>query len=126
MAISKKGVFVDMDALSSSNGHVSAIGNAKMNARGDIVDSTGKVIESREEQNIKHNSAQKNGVSSTVKQAPNRIMPDDIKVLSPQEALAKQRRTDQANKRSEKVIVEDQDVFEKTEVKTGRRIVDKD
>lgn len=38
------GKIVDMSALAAKNEHVRAVGNTPMNARGDMIDSTGKVI----------------------------------------------------------------------------------
>lgn len=42
------GEWIDMSALSARNAHVVALGNAGMNARGDIVDRSGNVLKSRE------------------------------------------------------------------------------
>ncbi len=41
---SAMGKMVDMDALASKNEHVRAVGNMNVNARGDTVDSHGRVI----------------------------------------------------------------------------------
>ena len=43
-----KGEVIDMAALASRNGHVVALGNASMNARGDLVDRQGNVLKARE------------------------------------------------------------------------------
>ena len=48
MVRTMKGVVIDMAALSTRNSTVVAIGNANMNARGDIVDRAGNVLKSRE------------------------------------------------------------------------------
>ena len=48
MVRTSKGEIIDMAALSTRNSSVVAIGNANMNARGDIVDRSGKVLKSRE------------------------------------------------------------------------------
>lgn len=42
------GDWIDMGALVARNSHVVALGNAGMNARGDIVDRQGNVLKSRE------------------------------------------------------------------------------
>jgi hypothetical protein len=49
MAVSMRGVAIDMDALSAANESSRAIGNGKMNARGDILGTNGQ-IEVRREQ----------------------------------------------------------------------------
>jgi hypothetical protein len=48
MVRSARGEVIDMAALSARNSTVVAIGNANMNARGDLVDRAGKVLKSRE------------------------------------------------------------------------------
>jgi hypothetical protein len=45
---SAMGEMIDMAALASRNSHVVALGNAGMNARGDIVDRQGNVLKSRD------------------------------------------------------------------------------
>lgn len=47
--ISYKGVAIDMDMLKFKYQHSVALGNAHMNARGDIIGNGGTVIKSREE-----------------------------------------------------------------------------
>lgn len=41
---SAQGKMVDMTALAAKNEKVRAVGNMKVNARGDVIDSTGKII----------------------------------------------------------------------------------
>jgi hypothetical protein len=41
---SAQGKMIDMDTLRSQNEHVRAVGNLNVNARGDIIDSHGRVI----------------------------------------------------------------------------------
>lgn len=48
MVRSMRGEVVDMSAFASRNSTVVALGNANMNARGDLIDRSGKVIKSRE------------------------------------------------------------------------------
>lgn len=45
---SAMGEMLDMAALAARNAHVVALGNAGMNARGDIVDRQGNVLKTRE------------------------------------------------------------------------------
>ena len=47
--ISAKGRKVDMEKLISMNEHLPAVGNMKVNARGDILGEGGKIIKTREE-----------------------------------------------------------------------------
>lgn len=49
MAVSMRGVAIDMDALSAANESSRAIGNGRMNARGDVLGANGQ-IEVRREQ----------------------------------------------------------------------------
>ncbi|CAM6053369.1 unnamed protein product [Sphagnum tenellum] len=44
-----RGKELDMAALITKNAHVRAIGNANMNARGDVLDASGKVVKSRKQ-----------------------------------------------------------------------------
>lgn len=46
---SYRGMSIDMEMLKFQNQHAVAIGNAKMNARGDIIGSGGTVVKTREE-----------------------------------------------------------------------------
>lgn len=45
---SMRGEQIDMSSLSAKNSHAVALGNANMNARGDIIDRGGKILKSRE------------------------------------------------------------------------------
>ena len=47
---SAMGKMVDMDALAAKNEHVRAVGNMKVNARGDLVDDMNNVISTKNEQ----------------------------------------------------------------------------
>lgn len=49
VVLSHKGVPVNMAAMVSANSKMRAAGNAHMNARGDILDSKGNVIKTREQ-----------------------------------------------------------------------------
>lgn len=47
--LSNRGVVVDMGALAANNADAPALGNAKMNARGDIIGPRGQVVKTREQ-----------------------------------------------------------------------------
>jgi hypothetical protein len=49
MAKSIKGKEVNMEALMIQNQHAVALGNARMNARGDLLGRNGKVVKTRED-----------------------------------------------------------------------------
>ena len=44
-----RGKQLDMGAMMAQNAHKRAVGNANMNARGDIIDKAGKVVKAREQ-----------------------------------------------------------------------------
>lgn len=92
---SKRGRPINFDDFS---GDVIAMGNAAMNARGDKLGEGGKVKESREDQDKKFQAAQAYAqTSNSVKQvslSSKSLIPDNVKVMTPQEALAKTQRTE--------------------------------
>lgn len=45
-----RGEIIDFGALRAANAHAVALGNANMNARGDILGKGGKIVKTREEQ----------------------------------------------------------------------------
>jgi hypothetical protein len=47
--ISMRGVIIDMDAMRAANETVPAMGNTRMNARGDILGTGGRIVTSRED-----------------------------------------------------------------------------
>jgi hypothetical protein len=55
---SANGKKVDMGALRQKNEHVRAVGNMKVNARGDHVDDSNQVIQSRSQQTNAHYNKQ--------------------------------------------------------------------
>ncbi len=130
---SMRGVQIDMDSLRSRNEDTIAVGNASMNARGDIIGKGGNVIVRREELARKHHE-KSSTASTTVSLKP--AMPD--KFETPTEALA--RLTKAANNVvSPKALVDDfempeinnQDSFEhdldkKETKKTKRNLVEKE
>lgn len=46
---SAKGQIVDMDKLRNMNGDLKALGNANLNARGDVLDSKGRIVKRRDQ-----------------------------------------------------------------------------
>lgn len=56
MARSAKGKEVNMEALMLANQNAVALGNAKMNARGDLLSKGGKIIKTREELALEYNT----------------------------------------------------------------------
>lgn len=75
MVKSAKGKEVDMEALREANGNAVALGNANMNARGDLLGKGGRVVKLREDLAREyHNAVGKNAVknvaiSKTTKEA---------------------------------------------------------
>jgi hypothetical protein len=59
-----QGKTVDLGTIMLQNAHVRAVGNMNVNARGDIIDSGNKVIETKSRQ-IQRQNAQTTNVSST-------------------------------------------------------------
>lgn len=90
---SKRGKPINFDDFS---GDVIAMGNSSMNARGDKLGSGGKIKESRKDQDRKFRATQAYAqTSNSVKQvslSSKSLVPDNVKVMTPQEALAKTQR----------------------------------
>jgi len=55
--LTMKGKQLDMSALIAKNAHVRAIGNANMNARGDVIDSAGNVVKSRKQISMEYHES---------------------------------------------------------------------
>lgn len=91
---SKRGKPINFDDFA---GDVVALGNASMNARGDKLGRGGEVKEKREEQDRKFQATQAYAqTSKSVKQVSlsKNLIPDNVKVMTPQEALAKTQRAE--------------------------------
>jgi len=92
---SKRGKPLNFDDFS---GDVVALGNATMNARGDKLGRGGAVKEKREDQDRKFQATQAYAqTSNSVKQvslSKKNLVPDNVKVMTPQEALAKTQRVE--------------------------------
>ena len=63
---SAQGKSVDLGTIMLQNEHVRAVGNMNVNARGDIVDSNNKVIETKNRRIQKQNSQQTVGAPATI------------------------------------------------------------
>jgi hypothetical protein len=57
-----RGEMLDMGLLAAQNERAIALGNAKMNARGDIITSTGEIVKSREALSQEYHRAPKKAV----------------------------------------------------------------
>lgn len=86
---------VDWETLRAKNQHVVAVGNAKMNARGDIVDSNGKILKTAEQYTEEYNERNENAVRH-VSIKNDAVQPDEF--VSPEEAL--KQATEQAQEAS--------------------------
>ena len=61
--LSMRGVAVDMAQLAAKNPNTPAVGNAKMNARGDIIGAGGTVIKKREDVAMEYHRSNPKAVS---------------------------------------------------------------
>jgi hypothetical protein len=80
------GKTVDMAALAAKNEHTRAVGNMKVNARGDKIDSTGRVIQpvnERVTQNYSHTVGNRSANASRTQSTPPK--PKIVEELTPQE-----------------------------------------
>ena len=64
MVKSARGKEINITALRTANQYSTAVGNAKMNARGDILGKNGKIIKKREEIVNEYNTKVKNAVKN--------------------------------------------------------------
>ena len=154
---SKRGKPLNFDDFS---GDVVALGNATMNARGDKLGRGGAVKEKREDQDRKFQATQAYAqTSNSVKQvslSKKNLVPDNVKVMTPQEALAKTQRVEAKQRKELKeklntpaeppkvnyqptpeseekptktyaeMVADEPAAVEETPKKKGRKIVDKD
>lgn len=77
---SMRGLIVDMDKLRYSNQNTIAIGNGRMNARGDLLTAGGSVLVKREQLNASYNQNNTNSVKkSSIREMPDQWLTiDDI------------------------------------------------
>lgn len=81
---SAKGELIDMGALAARNSTVVALGNAGMNARGDIVDKRGRVLKTRDVVVQEYYDSNPRAVTQAVS-----LRDLGEEVLTPQQAIAK-------------------------------------
>lgn len=67
MVKSIKGVEIDMEGLRKTNEKAIALGNARMNARGDLLGKNGKVLKTKEQMSQEYNKAP---ISTAAKNVP--------------------------------------------------------
>lgn len=84
MVRSMRGEVIDMSALAARNSTVVALGNAHMNARGDLIDKAGNVVKSREVIVQEYYNSNPRAVSQTVS-----LKDLGSEILTPAEAIAK-------------------------------------
>ena len=96
MALSMRGVAIDMDALSAANESSRAIGNGKMNARGDIMGANGQ-IEVRREQIARDYYKSNPQASKQVSLKP--ALPDVFE--TPEQAMARMAEVSKSNKETD-------------------------
>lgn len=101
-ATSMRGKPVDMLRLMAENGHRRALGNASMNARGDLIDNQGNVVKPREELAREYH---KNNPKA-VKQVSLRDISEEV-FISPAEAIEQVK--DHAHARKAKRKIADTD-----------------
>lgn len=110
--VSMRGVVIDMDAMRAANEEARAIGNAKMNARGDVLGPNGQ-IEVRREQIAREYYNRNPGAAQQVSLKP--AVPDVFE--TPEQAVA--RLTGKANPPQAET-----DMPQGLAPKKGRRLVD--
>lgn len=81
--MSMRGKVIDMNLLMAQNENKLALGNAKMNARGDVISSTGEIISTNEQLVNQYNSAN----PRAVKQVSLKDLTDEV-FATPAEAVA--------------------------------------
>lgn len=96
MAKSMRGKEVDMGGLSNVNGDVVAIGNARMNARGDLLGKNGKVVKTAEDLAREYHKT----VSKTVATVPlDQVLEQEVKkpIIRKNEEVTKQEPVEDEN-----------------------------
>ena len=81
--MSMRGKMVDMSSLMAQNENKRALGNANMNARGDIISSSGEIVSSSEQIIAQYNAAN----PRAVKQVSLKDLTDEV-FATPAEAVA--------------------------------------
>lgn len=124
--ISNKGVPVDMDALMAANKNVSALGNMRVNASGDVINSRGEIVQRNEDRvraYYKNNPKSSTGAASL----KNKLTPKDVAESVPGDASVPTAETLKENKRTrnkrEQVPVAQPDEFNAPQEPLGYREV---
>lgn len=94
MVRTMRGQFVDMARLAAENATKIALGNASMNARGDIISHSGTIIKTQEQITREYNASN----PKAVRQVALRDIQQEV-FVSPSEALAAVTKTDEAKKK---------------------------
>lgn len=105
-AVTMRGHLFDMSVLMAKNSQKVALGNASMNARGDIVSESGHVIKPREEIAREYH---KNRPKVT-RQVALRDIPEEQYISAEEAAASMQQRTDEgpsAERKSKKRLTDD-------------------
>jgi len=100
MAKSAKGKNVNMQALMIQNQHTVALGNARMNARGDILGKNGKIVKTREELAKEYNKTPANKVVSVplTKDVVQQVKTREIKEATANAEVIKKQKQQQPKK----------------------------
>ncbi len=83
---SMKGKQIDLNALREAHGATVALGNASMNARGDIVGRGGAVVKSKED--VVRDYYENNPKAVTVSSVSLKDITDEVMTMTPAEAVA--------------------------------------
>ena len=104
MAISAKGREVSIDALRAANRNMVALGNANLNANGDLIDKKGKVLKTREELSLEYNTKMVDSVTHAPVSGDTPIVRPVETAVAEQEETAPVEQTEEVveNKKSKK------------------------
>lgn len=98
-----KGREVDMDALRVQNERNVAVGNMRVNARGDVIDSKGNVVQNSKERVRKQRNVSKTVSNVSVKNKINEDFSDDEIGNTKQEEETQSSKTETHDKKNEKL-----------------------
>lgn len=99
MAKSYRGKEIDMISLAKRNEKVVALGNAHMNARGDILGKGGKIVKTREEQLAEYYEGNTQQVKSVnLKEESIKEVEEEMKSLKTQEKIEEMKAKPKAKK----------------------------
>lgn len=125
--ISNRGVPVDMAALAAANQTVSALGNMRVNAAGDVINAQGEIIQRNEDRvraYYKNNPRSSTGTASL----KNKLTANEVAESVPENATTPTAETLRENRRTrtkrEQVPLAQPDEFEAPQEPTGYREVE--